>query len=133
MNLMIVEDSEIVRVVLRQLLVEVPHAVVTGEFEDATSAVAGIQENPPDLLLLDIELRQGNGLEVLQAIKVTHPTITVFVVTNYADAIFADRYLSAGASAFFDKSRQLGVLRNQLQTLSRRLHDNRPAARHIRS
>lgn len=118
MNLMIVDDSEIVRVILRHLLTQVASATLTGEFDDVHTAVAGIRENPPDALLLDVQLRTGTGLDVLKAVTENHPKIKVFVVTNFTDEIYYTRYLAAGASGFFDKSRQLGSLRTQLQQLS---------------
>ena len=118
MKMMIVEDSEVVRGVLRNLLSQVDGVVLTGEFASADTAIAGVRDNPPDALLLDIQLNAGNGMDVLKMVSHECPAVQVFVVTNHIDEVYRARYLRAGASAFFDKSRELGLLRRQLQKLS---------------
>ncbi len=121
MKMMIVEDSEVVRGVLRNLLSQVNGVALTGEFANAESAIAGVRDNPPDAMLLDIQLNAGNGMDVLHVVAQECPDTQVFVVTNHIDEVYRARYLRAGACAFFDKSRELGLLRRHLQKLSSNL------------
>ena len=118
MKVMVIEDSDIVRIVFHNLLAQVRGATVTGEFDDAVSAIRALPQHAPDAILLDIQLRSGNGMEVLKVVAAEHPTIKVFVVTNFADDLYRKRYLEAGACGFFDKSRDLAALRSSLQALS---------------
>jgi DNA-binding NarL/FixJ family response regulator len=116
---MIVDDSAIARSVLHALLSDIGGILVTGEFESASEAIDGVNKNPPDALLLDIQLNHGNGMDVLNILSRHHPDVKVFVVTNHTDDIFRSRFLSAGAHGFFDKSRELDALRESLLALRR--------------
>ena len=121
-NLMMVDDSAIARSILTALLREVGGFLVTGEFENATDAIDGIEKNPPDVLLLDVQLNHGNGMDVLNIMNRRHPGVTIFVVTNHTDEIFRSRFISAGAQGFFDKSRELDALRVALMAIDRTSH-----------
>ena len=123
MKVMIIEDSDIVRIVFQNLLAQVRGAEVCGEFDSAASAIRELANDTakaPDAILLDIQLRSGNGMEVLKAVTANHPHIKVLVVTNFTDELYRTRYLEAGAWGFFDKSRDLALLRSSLQALSAR-------------
>ena len=118
MKVMVIEDSDIVRIVFHNLLAQVRGATVSGEFDTASSAIHALQRHKPDAILLDIQLRSGNGMEVLKVVAADYPDIKVFVVTNFTDDLYRKRYLDAGAWGFFDKSRDLAALRSSLQKLS---------------
>ena len=118
MKVMVIEDSNIVRIVFHNLLAQVRGASVIGEFDTAASAIRALDHDSPDAILLDIQLRSGNGMDVLKVVAADHPQVKVFVVTNFTDELYRRRYLDAGAAGFFDKSRDLAALRNHLQTLS---------------
>jgi DNA-binding NarL/FixJ family response regulator len=115
---MVIEDSDIVRVVFHNLLAQVRGASVSGEFDTAASAIRALAQSSPDAILLDIQLRAGNGMEVLKVVAAEYPQVKVFVVTNFTDDLYRKRYMEAGAYGFFDKSRDLAALRHSLQTLS---------------
>lgn len=117
-NVMVIEDSDIVRIVFHSLLAQVGGATVSAEFDSAASAIRALDNDIPDAILLDIQLRSGNGMDVLKVVQAAHPQIKVFVVTNFIDDFYRKRYLEAGASGFFDKSRDLALLRNCLRSLS---------------
>lgn len=118
MKVMVIEDSDIVRIVFHSLLAQVSGASVSGEFDSAASAIRALNHDSPDAILLDIQLRSGNGMDVLKVVKANHPEVKVFVVTNFIDDFYRKRYIEAGAWGFFDKSRDLALLRNSLRTLS---------------
>lgn len=118
MKVMVIEDSDIVRIVFHNLLAQVRGASVSGEFDTAAGAIRALDSDAPDAILLDIQLRSGNGMDVLKVVTAHHPKIKVLVVTNFTDDLYRRRYLDAGAWGFFDKSRDLALLRNSLQSLS---------------
>lgn len=117
-KVMLVEDSNVIREVLRRLVTELAGLRLTGEFCCASSAIAGVRRDPPDVLLLDIELREGKGMDVLNVVAAEYPATKVIVVTNYVDAIYCTHYKNAGAYGFYDKSRELGALRKRLESLT---------------
>lgn len=102
---------------LREMLAEVEGAHVVGEFASPAPAIESIRSNPPDIILLDIQLVNGSGLEVLRAVRSSHPGTKVLVFTNYAEDVYRKRCLEAGAHAFYDKKSDLQILRQNLHGL----------------
>ncbi len=103
-EVILVEDSDKVRQRLCAALRDYPSIRVVGEYEDADAAVAGILATPPDVVILDIKLKTGHGLSVLERVKRRLPQVTFMVFTNYAETVYRERYRGAGADFFFDKA-----------------------------
>lgn len=118
MSVLIVEDSAAVRNALRQMLSNMEGVEVVGEFESPAPAIESIRANPPDVVLLDIALTNGSGLEVLRAVTKDHPRVKVIVFSNFAESVYRKRCLDAGAYAFYDKKCDLHTLRQTLQDLA---------------
>jgi DNA-binding NarL/FixJ family response regulator len=131
MSILIVDDSAVVRDLLREMLAQVEGADVVGEFASPAPAIASIRSNPPDVVLLDIDLVGGSGLDVLRAVCAEHPSVKVIVFTNFAEDICRRRCLQAGAYAFYDKNSDLRALRQTLHGLASagRASRNRHATR----
>lgn len=117
MSILIVDDSAVVRSLLREMLAKVEGADVVGEFESPAPAIESIRTNPPDVVLLDIQLANGSGLEVLRAVNREYPSVKVMVFTNFAEPVYRKRCLEAGAYAFYDKKSDLNALRQALHNL----------------
>lgn len=121
-RVVIVDDSPIVRVRLKALLhADAPHAEVVGEAEEAQTAIRLIQDTSPDVVILDLKLAGGSGLEVLRAVKLAPSTPVVIVLTNLTSFEYQTTCLEAGAEFFLDKSFGFDRLAETIQTLSRRL------------
>jgi DNA-binding NarL/FixJ family response regulator len=118
MKVMIVEDSKIMREMLRGLLSEIAPVSVTGEFWCAPTVIFGMRCAPPDVLLLDIDLAVGNGMDVLRVASAEVPATKVIMVTNHGDQIYRTHCINAGAYAFYDKSHELDALRRSLERLA---------------
>lgn len=106
MNVFIVEDSDLMREHLEFMLSEIPGIEVIGHAVDEHGAVERINSELPDLVILDLNLQSGSGIDVLKNIKEHHASIKVMVLTNYTDEIYVSRCMTAGADYFFDKSFQ---------------------------
>ena len=100
----VVEDSPAIRERLVEMLAHVEVATVVGEAETAVDAIAGIRECAPDVVLLDLHLRDGNGLDVLWASRGASPRPTFFVLTNDTSERQRSSCMAAGANHFLDKS-----------------------------
>lgn len=105
MDVLLVEDSAVIRQRLKRLLSAVRHITVVGESGNAQEATRAILEQKPDVVLLDIHLdHDGNGIDVLQTLKQALPAPIVIILTNYPYPQYRQRSLEAGADFFFVKS-----------------------------
>ena len=104
MKIFLVEDSAVLRDRLMSQLARQENAQVIGSADDATGAIEQIQRLNPDLVILDIRLRQGNGYQVLKAIKTHGKPPTIVVLTNFPYPQYRQVFLANGAEFFFDKS-----------------------------
>jgi len=113
----IAEDSAEVRRYIVDLVEEVEGARVVGEAETAEAAVAGIMRTNPDCVVLDFQLVGGTGLDVMRAVHPRAPQIKFIVLTNFANPKYERACIAAGATCFFDKSREFLRVRDVIAGL----------------
>lgn len=106
LSVILVEDSAVVRERLVDLLDGEVGVAIVGQFADAQSAINGIQESNPDVVLLDIKLAAGSGMDVMKFVTQYVPQTKVIVLSNYTEPQYRSRYLAAGAIEVLDKSNQ---------------------------
>lgn len=85
-------------------------AVVVGEGDTPHGCIEGILRAPPDVVVLDVQLEGGTGLEVLKAVRRAAPAVVFVVFSNNSAPVYRKRYLAEGASRFLDKSSDSGAL-----------------------
>lgn len=102
----LVEDSKLIRQRLFSLLNGLPGVEIVGDSDTAADAVQGIADLLPDIVVLDIKLKNGSGIEVLRAIKQQQALVTVIMLTNYATDEYRKKCLEAGADYFLDKTNE---------------------------
>jgi two-component system LytT family response regulator len=86
----IVDDEQISRRVLREGLEQIPGVVVIGEADNGRSALQMIEQNPPDLVFLDLHMPEIGGLEVIKTLnQYSHPPVVVVVTAFDQHAIQA--------------------------------------------
>lgn len=110
LRIFLVEDSAALRARLIRVLNAVPGFHVCGSGDGVEQSIAGIARAKPDAVILDIGLPDGNGLDVLRAIRAEGNHAHVVVLTNHALEGFRRAALAAGADAFLDKSGELQPL-----------------------
>lgn len=98
-----VDDSPLIRERVAGLLDSRVMAVV-GHAETPQYAIEGILALHPDVVVLDVQLEGGSGLQVLRAVRRIAPDIAFVVFSNHSDPAYRKRYLGEGAQAFLDKS-----------------------------
>ena len=108
----IVEDSSVIRQNLAATLEELAPIQVTGGAETQGDAVSQLQDEQRacDLVIVDIVLKEGTGLGVLQQPAVHRNGRTFVVLTNYATNEISQRALRLGAKRVFDKSNDIDAL-----------------------
>lgn len=98
----IVDDHGIVRQGLRALLSR-PGIQIVGEGDSGTMAVELARNLQPNVLLLDIRMKDGDGLQALPQIKAVSPQTSVIMLTTYANPGYLARAISSGASGYLSK------------------------------
>ena len=100
------DDSLIVREHLVTMLTEVTEVEIVGQAENVPDAINGIGKLQPDLVILDIRMPGGSGIDVLEKIKQEEIRPLVMILTNYPYFGYRQRCLNAGADYFLDKSKE---------------------------
>lgn len=107
MKVLLVDDSAAVQASLGGLLASVPNVEVVGCAEDVAGALHLIETRSPDLVVLDIELRQGDhGIDVLGKVMRQRPQLQVIVLSSFTWQAMRRPMLAAGAAAYFDKANE---------------------------
>ncbi len=104
MRVLVVDDAAPVRARIVVLLREAGLEVV-GEAETAAAALQLASSLTPDAIVLDLQLPDRSGIELLPLLKARDPSPIVAVLTNFTHPACRSRCLSLGADFFFDKSR----------------------------
>jgi DNA-binding NarL/FixJ family response regulator len=118
MKVYVVEDSPIIQERLVAMLRDIPGVDVVGVADSSTEALAGIALHRPDVAVVDLRLREGNGIEVMQGIRQVSAGTTVMVLSNYASLIVQRRCKDVGAHYFFDKTTEFDQLGNEIERLT---------------
>ena len=99
---------------LEKMVSAIPGAETVGHAPSARSAIAGIEASRPDVVVLDIQLEDGTGFDVMRAVRPGAPQVRFYVLTNFAHEGYRRMAEKLGARGFFDKSREFGALRDAL-------------------
>ncbi|HEX9674614.1 MAG TPA: response regulator transcription factor [Anaerolineales bacterium] len=99
-RILLVDDHEVVRVGLRALLDKHPHFEVVAEAGTGKEAVEKTRDYKPDVVVMDIRLRGGSGIEATQAIVEEFPETRVIMLTSYAEDEMLFAAIRAGAAGY---------------------------------
>src|SRR5712692_1964290 len=102
-RVLIVDDHPIVRQGLRRIMENEDDLVVCGEAESVREARSAIKELNPDVIIADISLKQGDGIELVRDVRANHPLLPILVLSMHDETIYAERMLSAGANGYIMK------------------------------
>lgn len=102
-KVLVADDHVVVRRGLRQILAETPDIVVSGEAETADEVRDLVTREHWSVVVLDIKLRRGSGLELLGWIRREQPQLPVLILTVYPEDQYAVRAIKAGAAGFLTK------------------------------
>jgi DNA-binding NarL/FixJ family response regulator len=102
-RVVIVDDHELLRDGLRMLIEREQDLGVCGEAVDEAGAKDIIGQSSPDIVIADLSLQSGNGLDLITWIKKHHPHAKTIVSTMHDEKVYGERVLRAGASGFVNK------------------------------
>src|SRR6056297_2760715 len=103
-RIVIIDDHPIVRKGFAQLINREADLTVVGEAEDHLSAQTVIFETKPDLALVDLTLKECDGLELIKIINAQYPKVKTMVISLHDERVYAERALRAGARGYIMKS-----------------------------
>jgi DNA-binding NarL/FixJ family response regulator len=103
-KILIVDDHPVVRQGLKQLIDMEADLMVAGEAPDALQALDLVKKLEPNLVIVDISLKIGSGLELIKNIKVLFPDILILVISMHDESFYAERVIRAGALGYIMKS-----------------------------
>jgi len=111
MKLLIVDDSELLQARLKKAIVDANESICISQAFNCLEASELFLSFAPDMLILDIALPDGSGIDLLTKFKKEKPTAIEIILTNYPTAEFNKRCKQLGADYFFDKSNLAGLLK----------------------
>lgn len=114
LRVFLVEDSPVLRERLADLFAPVTNVRTVGYADGADDAIRGILEARPDAVVLDINLAQGSGIDVLRVLQREAPGIEVYILTNFANPQYRRLCTRLGARGFFDKSSEFELVRDAI-------------------
>lgn len=114
-NLLVVEDNQAMRRVIRSIVADLVDQIY--ECVDGREALATYTQRRPDCVLMDIKMKQMDGISATREIIDSFPEARIIIVTSYNDPDYRDAASAAGACGYVVKE-NLAELRHQLITLN---------------
>ena len=109
-RVLIVDDHPLLRDGLAKVLNQQDDLMVCGEAGDARGGLAAIPECRPDVVIADLTMEDGNGLDLIKDIRAQHADLPVLVLSMHHENLYAERAIRAGARGYVMKREPVGVV-----------------------
>jgi DNA-binding NarL/FixJ family response regulator len=119
LRIFVVEDHPLVAEGIRLFLGRQPGLEFCGTAPTMADALTSIRTLAPDLVLLDVLLKDGNGLQLIAPLKAEFPNLQVLVLTQFEDTIYAEQALRAGAGGYVTKEEAPEELLRAIESVAR--------------
>ncbi|HTV46863.1 MAG TPA: response regulator transcription factor [Phycisphaerae bacterium] len=116
-KIFLVDDHPIVRQGLAQLINNEADLIVVGQGEDAFQSLRAIRGAKPDLVMVDVSLKDSDGIELIKELKSQFPNLPALVVSMHDESIYAERALRAGAGGYVMKQEAPPILLTAVRTV----------------
>ena len=103
-TVLLVDDHEVMRLGLAQLIAQEPDLEVCGEAEDVAGALEAIERMKVDIAVVDISLKDSYGIDLVKDIRTRWPSLPVLVLSMHDESFYAERVLRAGARGYVTKA-----------------------------
>lgn len=117
LKVLLVEDSPLLSERMMELLSEMEGIVSVGAVSTESAAINAIDAQKPDVILLDLRLKEGTGFSVMRHLKLASKQPVVIVITNYSLPQYRREAEALGARFFLDKSQEFDLIPAMLATL----------------
>src|SRR5512137_2204478 len=102
-RILLVDDHPLVRERLAEIINREPDLTVCGEAEDRHEAIMAILAKRPHLVIVDLTLKNSDGLELIKAVRSRWPKLRMLVVSMHDESLYAERAIRAGALGYITK------------------------------
>lgn len=102
-RILIVDDHPIIREGLTMMLGREKNLIICGEAEDINTALNAMKKLNPDMLIVDVTLASGSGIDLIKCVRKTHPRLPVLVLSMHDGIYYAEQALRAGANGYVTK------------------------------
>lgn len=116
-RILIVDDHPMVREGLAMRISAQQDLEVCGEAATEDEALALVKETNPNLMIVDISLKSGNGLDLVKQVKARHPAMKMLVVSGFQESLYGERVLRAGALGYLNKQESNEKVIEAIQTV----------------
>ena len=99
-RILIFDDHHIVRHGLTQLIAQESDMMVCGEASSQEEALQALEESKPDVVLIDITLKDSNGINLIKQIRSQDADLSLLVLSMHDESLYAERALRAGANGY---------------------------------
>jgi len=113
-QVLIVDDHPVVRDGLTTIINHERDMYVCGEADNTHQALKAVTELKPDIVIIDISLKNSDGIKLTKSIKAGHPKLSTIVLSVHDESVYAERALLAGAQAYLMKD---AVSKNIVQAI----------------
>ena len=117
MKLMLVDDNEKFRRRLGSLISNSMSVKIVGQAGNVQRAIRCFMKTKPNIIILDIQIINGSGFDVLRVVKATEPATIVIMLTVGSANEYKSKCLMMGADYFFEKSKGIGAMISLLMKL----------------
>jgi len=118
-KILVVDDHAVVRAGVQYFIAQVPDMKIEGEAATAQEAIRLVRAQDWDIVLLDINMPDKSGVEVLKQIKREKPDLPVLILSMHPESRYAVQILRSGASGYVQKEALAEELVNAIQTILR--------------
>lgn len=118
-KILVVDDHAVVRAGVQYFIAQVPDMTIEGEAATAQEAIRLVRAQDWDIVLLDINMPDKSGVEVLKQIKREKPELPVLILSMHPESRYAVQILRSGASGYVQKEALAEELVNAIQTILR--------------
>ncbi|MHC8402086.1 response regulator transcription factor [Pseudomonas sp. MDT1-17] len=129
-NLLLVDDHSLIRAGVRALVLDIPGYAVIGEANDGSQLLEMVEQLSPDIVLLDISMKETSGLEALQRLKRVRPQSKVLILSMHTDPALIMQALESGAHGYLLKDTTATELEHALEALRNNERYLSPAIAH---
>lgn len=129
-NLLLVDDHSLIRAGVRALVLDIPGYAVIGEASDGSQLLEMVEQLSPDIVLLDISMKETGGLEALQRLKRVRPQSKVLILSMHTDPTLIMQALESGAHGYLLKDTTATELEHALEALRNNERYLSPAIAH---
>jgi DNA-binding NarL/FixJ family response regulator len=102
-RVLLVDDHPLVRRGLAEIIAREPDLDTCGEAGDVADAIEAVERGKPNIVVVDLTLKTGHGLDLIEKLKARDPELKILVSSMHDETLFAERVLRAGARGYISK------------------------------